>query len=215
MARATSPAGATRLDGRFSERDRARAGVVDVLGAAPGHPTVSASLIGRGKVLDRGRERIETGPKPAPISPDTVIWERSGKGSGVDARRRSRACAQTCAPSTRDGPPASIPLRAQIAGVPRTGGRTVEYPRDLPHESSIIFGRDRQQDAAEPQLGEAKRVVKPTYRATHSHVIHNPKLPEGLCQCRPHRPGRVRNGLLRWGVDGTTFSGGGMQSPGS
>lgn len=75
-----SPAAAVRLDGVFQERNRAEAGVVDVLGADTGCPNVADPLyplIGGEKVLDRDSERTETAPKPAPSSRDAVIWERS------------------------------------------------------------------------------------------------------------------------------------------
>jgi hypothetical protein len=37
-------------------------------------------------LIDRDRVRTETGPKPVPISPDAVIWERSAGGTPMTDR---------------------------------------------------------------------------------------------------------------------------------
>ena len=51
--------------------------VVEAVRAVSGRRTTPDRVTNGKNVLDRDRVRAETVPKPTPISPDAVIWERS------------------------------------------------------------------------------------------------------------------------------------------
>jgi hypothetical protein len=77
VARATSPAGAVRTEGRFLEPDRARGGLWRQSERFRVAERSSNRVRDGRNALDRDRVWTETDRKPAPNSPDAVIWERS------------------------------------------------------------------------------------------------------------------------------------------